>query len=175
MSRFWYCLTTCRTVAVLGCAICFIGMCLIGMSGDARAAEDQTVIKVAYVISLSFLEPKPIPGHHTGYAATITLSGGKNITEHWTSEGVSGVNSNYHSAQSGLGATWQVLGKDRIRGTWRLVNYSKSVLIQVSGKTCSVSFQTSLDPGQTIYRSRVGGIVYGYTKPIMIDPSCTIE
>jgi hypothetical protein len=148
---------------------------LVGL-GPAQALEGQTTtIKIAFLLATNVLEPTPTTGHHTGYSGTVTLSGGNRVTEHWKSEGVSGTNAAYHIDQSGLGGAWRVISPTSIRGTWRMVNYSKSVVIRISGKSCSVDYQAQLDPGEKIYRGKIGGVIYSYTRPTILDPTCVIQ
>ena len=50
-------------------------------------------------------------------------------------------------------------------------NYTKTVTVRVTGKSCSVVFDTQLDPGEAYYRTGSSS----HTKPKMIDPVCTVE
>jgi hypothetical protein len=137
-------------------------------------SDDQTTIKFSFVIQMNIVEPTARTGVHSGYSATMVLSG-KDIREQWTSVKLSGTNSNYHSDDSSLGGRWHVLPGNEITASWRMLNYTKTVVVRVSGRSCSVSFSAQLDPGQTLYRGKVDGRVYGYTRPVMMDPSCSIQ
>jgi hypothetical protein len=138
------------------------------------AMEQTTTIKFSFVLTTDVVEPAARNGSHTGYSATLLLSG-KAVNEQWTSVKLSGANSDYYHDNGGLGGAWRVLSPNTIGASWRMLNYTKSVTVRVSGKSCSVSYATELDPGQALYRGKIDGAVYGYSRPVMTDPSCSIQ
>jgi hypothetical protein len=141
---------------------------------DLASAQEQTTIKFSFVLQADIVEPTARSGQHAGYSATLVLSG-KGVNEQWTSVKLSGTNANYHRDDTGLGGRWRVLAPNTIGASWRMLNYTKSVTVRVSGRSCSVSYSSHLDPGQTLYRGKIDGAIYGYKRPVMIDPVCSIQ
>ena len=141
---------------------------------DSASAQDQTTIKFSFVLQTDIVEPTVRTGQHAGYFATLLLSG-KGVNEQWTSVKLSGTNADYHRGNAGLGGRWRVLSPNTIGASWRMLNYTKSVTVRVSGRSCSVSYSAHLDPGQTLYRGKIDGAIYAYRRPVMIDPSCSIQ
>ena len=139
------------------------------------SAQEATTIKVGFVLASNVTAPVPTQGHHTAYSATLILSGANRVTERWESENVRGTNSSYHSNDSGLGSRWRVVAPNTIKASWRMPNYTKSVTVRVSGKTCTVNFETQLLPGETDYKTRYGQVTFVHSKPVMIDPTCSIQ
>lgn len=160
-----------RSVAI------FLGVISIcGLATPATAsAQEATVINIGFVLISNVLTPVPAPGHHTAYAATLILSGNNRVTEKWKSENISGVNSNYHSEDTGLGGRWRVVSPNTIMASWQMLNFTKSVTVRVSGKACTVKFETQLVPGEAEYKTKRGGTVYTFSKPSMLDPTCSIQ
>jgi hypothetical protein len=141
---------------------------------NSACAQEQTTVKFSFVLQTNVVEPVARPGQHSGYSATLMLTG-KRVNEQWTSVKLSGTNSNYHRDNSGLGGRWHVISPNTIGASWRMLNYTKSVSVRVSGKLCSVSYSARLDPGQTLYKGKIDGALFAYTRPVMIDPSCSIQ
>jgi hypothetical protein len=157
-----------RLLAALGVLLQLV------LSASTGRAEQASKLKVSFVLVFDVIEPRAIKGHHSGFSATLTLSGRNEVGEDWQKANISG-QGQYHSAQSELGKTWRVLSANAIQGTWRVRNYTKTVTVRVTGKTCSVTFDTQLDSGETYYKTPVGGVIFSHTKPKMIDPVCTVE
>ena len=141
------------------------------LTASVGRAEQAPIIKISFVLVFDIIEPRPVKQHHAGFSATVTLGGRNEIGEDWQAANVAGQRQ-YHSSRSELGKTWRVLSANTIRGTWRMPNYTKTVTIRVSGKACSVVFDTQLNPGEAYYKSREGNV---HTKPKMIDPVCTVQ
>jgi len=148
-----------------------LGVLSFVLTVSVGRAEQPSTIKVGFVLVFDVVAPRPVKQHHAAFSATVTLGGRNEIGEDWQAANVAGQRQ-YHSARSELGKTWRVLSANTIRGTWRMPNYTKTVTIRVTGKTCSVVFDTRLDPGEAYYKSRDGN---SHTKPKMIDPVCTVE
>jgi hypothetical protein len=148
-----------------------LGVLSFMLMGSLGRAEQASTIKISFVLVYDIIGLSAVKQHHAGYSATVTLGGRNEIGENWQAANVAGERQ-YHSARSELGKTWRVLSANTIQGAWRMPNYTKTVTIRVAGKTCSVVWDTQLDPGEAHYKSREG---YSHTKPKMIDPVCTVE
>ncbi len=148
---------------------------LAGFLMANAAAQEATIIRVGFVLAFDVTAPVPTPGHHSAYSATLTLSGTNRVTERWESENVKGTNSNYHSNETDLGSRWRVVALNTIRASWQMANYTKSVTVRVSGKTCAVNFETKLFPGETEYKTRAGRTIFIHSKPVMLDATCSIQ
>jgi hypothetical protein len=141
----------------------------------AAAADGETVIKLGFVIRKEMIAPVRISGHNEAYSATLVLSGGNRVRELWQAQSVTGTNAQFHSDDSAIGTKWRVVSPNTIMASWRLSTYTKTVTVRVSGKSCSVSFSTSLLPGETEYQVVSRRAIQKFEKPEMIDPRCTIQ
>jgi len=161
-----------KRVAAVGILFACIGL----VKTTALRAEDSgtTTIKLSFVLLNDFLAPTATPGHHSAYSAELVLSGNQ-IRERWESQSVGGTNSNYHADNTRVGGRWRVLSPNTIQASWPLVTYDKIVTVHVSGKTCTVNFDTQLHPGQTEYQFRNKGTLWTTTKYRMIASTCNIQ
>ena len=150
-----------------------VGALLFLLGIPAVHSEEAPKIKISYIAVSDLVEPKPVKNHHSAYTATLTLGGSNQIGEDWQQTSVGGQRQ-YHAAQTQLGKTWRVLSANTVQGTWRMTNYTKTVTVHVSGKSCSVTFDTQLDPGQPYYKTVNAGVLYLHTKPRLMDPVCTV-
>lgn len=145
---------------------------LFGLATPTTAsAQEATVIKIGFVLASNITAPIPKPGHHAAFSATLILSGNNRVSEKWEAENVRGTNSNYHSNDTGLGSKWRIVSPNTIKASWRMANYTKSVTVRVSGKACTVNFETQLFPGETEYKTDN----FTHSKPSMLDPTCSIR
>jgi hypothetical protein len=150
-----------------------VGVIQLALSTSAGLAEQSPRMKISFVLVSDIIEPRLIKAHHSGFSAILTLLGSNEVAEDWQQANVAGQRQ-YHSAQSGLGKAWRVVSTNSIQGTWRMPNYTKTVTVRVTDKTCSVVFDTQLDPGEAYYKTRYGSTIFSHTKPKMIDPVCTV-
>lgn len=151
-----------------------LGFCPLFLIMTA-SAQEITTIKIGFVLASNIISPVAIPGHHAAFSATLSLSGANRVTEKWEAQNFKVTNSSFHSDDTDLGSRWRVVAPNTIRATWQMANYTKSVTVRVSGKTCTVNFETRLFPGETRYEVRTGGAVSIRSKPVMLDPTCSIQ
>jgi hypothetical protein len=162
-----------ETMAAMHRFLAAVGATQLLLGIPAARSEEAPRIKISFVLVSDLVEPKPVKDHHSAYSATLTLGGSNQVGEDWQQTTVGG-QAPYHAAQSQLGKTWRVLSASTVQGTWRMPNYTKTVTVHVSGKSCSVTFDSQLDSGETTYKTRTGGVVYSHTKLKMVDPVCTV-
>jgi hypothetical protein len=151
-----------------------LGVLQLVLTASVGRAEQTSRIRIGFVLVSDIVEPRPTKGHHSAFSATLALSGRNAVGEDWQTTNVAG-SRQYHAAQSELGRTWRVLSANTIQGTWRMPNYIKTVTIRVTGKTCSVVFDTQLDAGEAYFKTRHGNTMFSHTKRKMIDPVCVVE
>ena len=147
-----------KTMAIKRKLLTVLGLMQLTLGTSAGLAEEAPRIKISFVLVSDIIGPRPITGHHRAFSATLNLSGRNEVAEDW--ERVS---------LAGQRPTWRMLSSNTIQGTWRMSNYTKTVTVRVTGKSCTVVFDTQLDPAY--YRSGNSS----HTKPKMIDPVCTVE
>jgi hypothetical protein len=139
------------------------------------AQQGDTVIKLAFVIRSDHTAPRNEPGHNAGYNGTLVLSGNNRVQEHWEARSATGTDGRYHADDSSVGSRWKVVSPNTISASWPQVTWVKTITVHVSGKSCSITFSANLMSGQNEYRTRYHGTVWTSSKPLMIDPSCTIQ
>jgi hypothetical protein len=117
-----------------------------------------------------------------GYAAGITtekvdlvLSGGNGVQQTLHSSNAL-ADKTFISGQT-LGGRWRVAGPHRLIGTENLPQSTRTMIIDVNGKTCTASWTAQLKPGfqeYNIYSIVLGTFAY-YKQARMVSATCEIE
>jgi hypothetical protein len=117
-----------------------------------------------------------------GYAAGITtekldlvLSGGNNIQQTLNSSNAL-ANKTFITGQT-LGGRWRAAGPHRLIGTENLPQSTRTMIIDVNGKTCTASWTAQLKPGfqeYNIYSIVLGSYAF-YKQARMVSATCEIE
>jgi hypothetical protein len=150
-----------------------VALCGLSLSAYPQEAK-MTAIHVVFQGYYERVRP--------GYAAGITtekvdlvLSAGNNIQQTLNSSNAL-ANKTFITGQT-LGGRWRVAGPHKLIGTENLPQSTRTMDIDVNGKTCTASWTAKLKPGFQEYNiySIVLGTYAFYKQSRMVSATCEIE